>query len=114
MAASCCQLLVAPMSAANVPRTRPKPGKKTLGRTRVSIIFAGTSKKRYETKNSRTMIEYSFELKLKSFSRPPVLALLSQGQQEQHDHQIRDSPNVRAVQEAEQIQSPSAREDTPV
>jgi hypothetical protein len=49
MAASCCQLFVAPMSAANVPQTRPKPGKKTLGRTRVRIIFAGTTKLRLDT-----------------------------------------------------------------
>ena len=58
MAANCCQLLVAPMSAANVPQTRPKPGKKTLGRTRVRIMFAGTSKTRYERKNTKTMMEY--------------------------------------------------------
>ena len=76
MPASWCQFWVAPMRAANVPQTRPRPGRNTLGRTRVRIIFAGTSKTRYETKKSRTMIEYCDEVRPKSSSRPPVLAFL--------------------------------------
>ena len=40
------QFCVAPISAAKVPQTRPSPGRKTLGRTRVRIMFAGTSNTR--------------------------------------------------------------------
>jgi hypothetical protein len=80
MPASCCQLFVAPIKAAKVPQTNPNPGRNTLGRTRVRIIFAGTSKTRYDRKNTRTMMEYWLEVRLKSSSRPPVLALLGECQ----------------------------------
>lgn len=77
MVASCCQLLQAPMSAAKVPQTRAKPGRKTLGRTRVSIMLAGTSNTRYERKKTSTMIEYWSDVNPKSSSKPPVFAFLS-------------------------------------
>jgi hypothetical protein len=74
--ANCDQFCVAPISAANVPQTSASPGRNTLGRTRVKIILAGTSKIRYEMKKTSTMMEYCDEVRLKSSSIPPVLALL--------------------------------------
>lgn len=73
--ASCCQLCVAPIRAAKVPHTKPSPGRKTCGFTLVKIMFAGTSQTRYEMKNTNTMIEYWFDVRLKSSSSPAVFAL---------------------------------------
>lgn len=114
MAASCFQLLQAPISAAKVPQTRPKPGRNTLGRTRVRIILAGTSNMRYERKNTRTMMEYCVEVRLKSSSKPPVFALLLRGQQAFMDTSLLDSPNIGSVKKSKEVESPCTRKDTPV
>lgn len=39
-------------------------------------MFDGTSQTKYERKKTKTMMEYWFEVRLKSSSRPPVFALL--------------------------------------
>lgn len=78
MPAICSHRCVAPMSAAKVPQRRPSPGRRTLGRRRVKSMFAGTSNTRYEMKKTSTMMEYCEDVRLKSSSIPPVLALLMQ------------------------------------
>ena len=41
-------------------------------------MFDGTSQTKYERKKTKTMMEYWFEVRLKSSSRPPVFALLQE------------------------------------
>lgn len=58
------------MHAANNPQRTP------CGFTLLRTMLLGTSARMYETKKTRTMTEYWFDVRSKSSSRPPIFALL--------------------------------------